>query len=264
VIDAAGMPTGEFYNADVEAGDLRARVLAGGPYSYHWAATSGNAWQRRVLDEIMPIDEAAFAVYVDSYLCGLAPLFGPVLACESMSCWREHASNYTALLRPFDERLREWVARFDAIFTVTEHHASRLGLPFDRDAWLAASWFHRIDRAVRVIDANVPEGVPVILVDDDEWEVGGSMHGRSCLPFPERGGQYAGRPADKREAVAALEAMTASRNTAVAVAWPAFWWLDYYGLGRFLAERFRPVAETPDICLFLDRALRFGSWPTVR
>jgi glycosyltransferase involved in cell wall biosynthesis len=250
-MDADGAPTGEVHADDVEEGDFAAHVLGGGPYTYRWASTSGNAWPRAVLEEILPVDESAFTQAVDNYLSALAPLYGPVIACESMTWWRRHGANDSTVTRPFHERLEQWLIRFDALLTATEDHAARRGLPFDPEAWLRGSWFHRMHRAVRVIEDNVPAGTAVILLDQDSWEVHGSMRGRPCIPFPEWKGAYAGPPADEEDAVERLESMAAMRRAAVAVAWPCFWWLEYYGLGRFLTERFRPVAETPDVHLFL-------------
>lgn len=253
VIDGSGAATGELNHADVEPGDLAGRVLAGGPYSYRWAPTSGNAWRRDVLDQIMPVDERAFSHCADNYLSALAPLFGGVVVSDPLSCWRRHPANYTAARRPFDDRLREWVDRFDAILSATRYHAERLGLPFDQHQWLAESWYHRVDRAVEVIDALVAPRAPLVLVDEDEWGVDGLLRGHPCAPLPERGGMYAGRPADKKEARAALEHASRGSAAAVAIAWPAFWWLEYYDLGPALSARFADVIETPDVWLFLRR-----------
>jgi hypothetical protein len=91
----------------------------------------------------------------------------------------------------------------------------------------------------------------VVLLDQDSWEVSGSMRGRPCLPCPQWNGAYGGLPADASDAATAVTELTASGSIAVAVAWPAFWWLEYYGLGALLADQFRCVAETPDVHVYL-------------
>ena len=108
-----------------------------------------------------------------------------------------------------------------------------------------------MDRAVRVIEEHVPRGTPVVLLDQDSWETGGEIDGRPCIPCPQWNGRYAGLPADPDHAVASLEAVAGAGPVAVAVAWPAFWWLEEYRLGAYLAERYRPLAQAPDVHVFI-------------
>lgn len=96
VIDAAGRPTGEIKpapNLPLLQGDLRRHAVSF-PFDLVWMATSGNAFPRRVLAEIMPIPEQDFRILADYYLVHLAALYGPVLfLAEFGAHYRVHGGN---------------------------------------------------------------------------------------------------------------------------------------------------------------------------
>ena len=94
-IDAEGRRTGEVKGVDLPAGDLRATVARLGPSSaLPSAPTSGNAWRRSFLDEVLPMPEDDFHVGADSYLFTLAPAFGPVARVdEPQALFRLHGEN---------------------------------------------------------------------------------------------------------------------------------------------------------------------------
>jgi hypothetical protein len=54
------------------------------------------------------------------------------------------------------------------------------------------------------------------------------VHNRLFLHFLERNGEYAGNPADSREAINELERLRRQGADFVAIAWTACWWLDTY------------------------------------
>ena len=53
-------------------GDLRQRVVEHGPLGHSNPPTSGNAFARRVLEQIMPMPEAEYRICADAYLVMLA------------------------------------------------------------------------------------------------------------------------------------------------------------------------------------------------
>src|SRR5688572_23995469 len=57
-VDETGAPTGAGVTAKpLPGGDLRAQLLADGPYGYRWPPTSANAWSRGLLERILPMPE---------------------------------------------------------------------------------------------------------------------------------------------------------------------------------------------------------------
>jgi 2-polyprenyl-3-methyl-5-hydroxy-6-metoxy-1,4-benzoquinol methylase len=133
----------------------------------------------------------------------------------------------------------------------TEAAAANLQLRLRaREAEDAERWKQRVARAAMELNDLVPFGAPFILVDEDR--IRGTLGpARQALPFPESGGQYGGPPADDASAIAELERLRESGALFLVVAWPAFWWLDYYaGLTRHLRARYRPVSEGERFVVF--------------
>ena len=106
--------------------------------------------------------------------------------------------------------------------------------------------------------ADLADVVPVneqfILVDDREL---GPLvvQNRVAVPFLERTGGYEGPPRDDSIAIQELERLRAEGATFVVFAWPAFWWLDYYGgLRDYLQRRFACVLRNGRVVIFDLRA----------
>ena len=76
------------------------------------------------------------------------------------------------------------------------------------------------------------------------------LRGRTVIPFPEAGGEWAGNPADDEEALAALLRMRDASVSYFAVAWPAFWWFEEYPASmRELRAGGRVLVEDDDLVL---------------
>ncbi len=247
VIDAAGERTGAVQDAELPAGELREAIVAGGPLGEAAIGSppmSGNAFPRRLLERLMPIPEDPYRTGADEYLFALAPVFGPVRLLAPQSLYRLHGGN-DHLGRDFEAMLA-FQRRHDEI--VSARAAGILGeqgLRADPAAWRRAAWWARAERTAETIARAVPERATVALLDEEALGVGAQLRGRTIVPFPERGGVFAGPPADDAEAGAALERLRAGH---IAVAWTAFWWLEEYpSLARGLAARWRRVAEEPDV-----------------
>jgi SAM-dependent methyltransferase len=132
-------------------------------------------------------------------------------------------------------------------------HRLRAGL---REAHSADQWAERARRAARELAGVVRSGEPFILIDEDRLraEFGGAGQ---ALPFPQRDGEYGGLPAGDASAVDELERLREGGAMFAVVAWPAFWWLEYYvGLGRHLQARYRRVLDTERLVVFDLRADR--------
>ena len=84
---------------------------------YPWSVSTGNAYARSFLNEIMPIDSSRIYRSPDGYLNKIAPLFGPVKCiAEVLGAYRVHGSNAWAqdskTLRP--EPICRWL-NFDKV-----------------------------------------------------------------------------------------------------------------------------------------------------
>ena len=112
------------------------------------------------------------------------------------------------------------------------------------------NWLRQLYLTRQDIEAVIPRGETFVLVDDQSFdaEVVGD---RRPIPFLERNGQDWGSPPDDETAIRELERLRQAGANLVAIAWPAFWWLDYYtGLHRRLRSTFRCVLENDRLVVF--------------
>ena len=99
-------------------------------------------------------------------------------------------------------------------------------------------WDRRVARAVGEISSVVPPESSLILVDDDAWNLGSHVSGRTRFHLTDAGGAYNGPPADSSAALAEVEQRRHEGVEFLAVGWPAFWWLDQYPqLAHYLREK---------------------------
>jgi len=259
-IDTDGRPLGNLVpRAELSGGDLRRAVLEDGPRSdgYVWPPTSGNAWSRGFLRQVMPIPQF-YRTCPDLYLCAVAPLYGAVVALPTpLSRWRVHGENNTWKGR-FLERLDDYVELWERACDDLERHARHLGLEPQPRRWREQSWWHRLRRAARRVDELLPPGEPFVLIDDDQWgcaEVGG----RTAVPLVRAGGA----PADDAHAVRELANRRAEGVRYLILAWPAFWWTDYYrGLADHILSTSLRLADDGDVVAFaLDAGGEPDRWP---
>ena len=85
-----------------------------------------------------------------------------------------------------------------------------------------------------------------ILVDEEQMR--SQLPHRHALPFLEKNGLYWGPPADDDTAIAELERLRGTGATAIAIAWPCFWWLAHY-------QKFRDFLQSNFSCRLKSRAL---------
>jgi glycosyltransferase involved in cell wall biosynthesis len=251
-IDETGAPTGKIRPAvPLDRGDLRDRVIAEGPYGYHWPPTTGNAWSRALLEKILPMPEASFRTCPDLYLAALAPLYGRVEAVEEpLSQWRNHRANHS-WLGDFARRVQGGVERDDLTMTAVVSHARRLGLTADRRAWKPHAWWAQIGAAIADIVSVVPEGGSFILAEQDAWGSGPHIAGRVRVPYLERDGRYWGPPGDDEQAIAELQRQRDRGERFFAVAFPYLWALDHHrGLRAWLASNARERLSNDRVAIF--------------
>jgi hypothetical protein len=161
--------------------------------------------------------------------------------------------------RPVPEPVREWVALdpeattyqfvVRAIPSDAGHTIHRIRTE-RRAAQRAQQWGERARRAGDELATVVPRGTPFILIDEDQIRPELRPH-VPALPFPERDGHYAGPPADDATAIEEVERLRRGGAMFLGVAWPSFWWLDFYvGLAHHLRSRYRLVLTTEHLVIF--------------
>jgi hypothetical protein len=111
-------------------------------------------------------------------------------------------------------------------------------------------WQRDIRCLVRDIESLVPEEESFILVDEGNF-VGTNFLQRHPIAFLEREGQYWGPPANDSDAICALDEMRKKGAGFLVVAWPAFWWMDYYReWAAYIRSRFPCIEQNQRIRVF--------------
>jgi hypothetical protein len=253
VIDAEGRRTGMLQDKDLAEGDLRSHFFADGPLSNGTMPsppTSGNAYARWFLEQVMPTPEEIYFRSPDEYLFGLAPAYGPIARLEPQSVYRIHGNN-AHLLRPFERMLAFQLEHYETMLREGLRAAERAGVSVELKAWDGGAWWLRTARVVATIERLVPAGARLALSDETLLGFEPQLRRRIMLPFPEQDGEWAGNPVDDEQALGALERLSAERIPYLGVAWPAFWWFDEYPrFARELRSRMQLLAEDDDLVLF--------------
>jgi hypothetical protein len=255
VIDESGRRTGRVVPdwGEPAVGDLRKLTLDDGPEAYAAPPQSGNAFSRAALDRAFPLPTVKRALrsgaeHADAFLVDLAGLIGSAAKLdEPEGSYRVHSSNGFANLG-FEAQLPRLERLYYERCKRLAQHCEALGLPVDTAAWQSKSSLLRTVRAKRVLEATVPEGADVALLDDNGIE-SGFVSNRRVLPFPERDGESWGSPADGDEAIHELERLRTSAGGGLfAVAWTAFWWFEHYrGFADHLRRTARCIVRTDEL-----------------
>ncbi len=134
-IDESGCVIG-LYRPQTETlstGDLRREALTF-PDDLRWQPTSGNAFARWVLLQILPMPEAPYRLCADYYLSNLPALFGAVDRLETIGArYRVHASNNHNRSGIDLQQSREIIERTIRLHQDIGRFAQKLGLRFPRD-----------------------------------------------------------------------------------------------------------------------------------
>lgn len=229
-IDSSGEATGRLIPHDpLPKGDLRAFTFRKGPSSSVSPPTSGNAWARTFLDQVMPVPEKEHRIGADAFLFGLAPAFGTIGRLrQPHGRYRVHGrNNYRG--RGLEDRLRTGLCGIEEQWRLLKAHMSAVGRHANTAEWELGSYFHRLRDALDQIDARADAGETLIVADEGKWGLDPIVRGRRFLPFLEHEGDYWGPPEDDETAIGELERMKEDLDvTKFIVAWPAFWWLAHY------------------------------------
>jgi glycosyltransferase involved in cell wall biosynthesis len=259
IIDAEGRPTDEMLPPARDVlpeGDLRATLVAHGPDSYLSSPSSGNAWSRSFLEQVLPaVIESDYRRGADGYLITLAPLFGTIRAVhEPLSLYRSHGNNQF-WSGGMDRRIRGSLSRFEARQRTLVHFFQMRNMHADVAAWRAHNtyyqWMCRLDQMLTELAGLTELEQVTIFADEDQCGGANALTGRRLLPFPERDGQYWGAPEDSAVAIRELERLRAGGASKIAFAWPAFWWLDHYAaFSQHVRSRYRCISGNDRLVVF--------------
>ena len=251
-VDRVGVPTGLIQpRSGLSAGDQRDVVIRQGPLAAKASPTSGNAWARWFLDQVLPMPEAPFRINSDAYLVTLAWVYGSVAVIDHpLGKYRIHGDNNFASLGAGARRERQYemyIRRCEAL----ADHLERLGIDADPEPWKLNGlfmWTERLRNAKAEVTAVIPPGSTFILVDEDGWGTGtpgrDPVPGRSALPFMERDGAYWGLPESSNAAITCLERLRSEGAGYIVFTWDTLWWLDTWPeLAIHLNDRYRMLSD---------------------
>ena len=100
---------------------------------YQSVATSGNALNRKALEEVFPISDE-YKLTADDYLSMLIPFYGEVVAInEPLAAYRIHTSNQWALATVTGDRFHRFVRHDLQNHQILEQKANALGIELPKD-----------------------------------------------------------------------------------------------------------------------------------
>lgn len=213
-------------------GDLKERILSEGPF-YDFNLHTGCMVRRSLLEHIMPMPESWYKNGGDVYITTLAPLFGHLRnARKPLGTYRIHGNNHYAGRILDEERIKNYITRFEMNCVVLDIFSGKLGLKHDRNLWEKRNfnflWPKRLLKAKENIENLVPAGESYVLVNGDEWGNGEPVKLRTAIPFPEQGGNYSGLPLDDESAIMELEKLRKKGASFLFFWWTSYWWFDHY------------------------------------
>jgi glycosyltransferase involved in cell wall biosynthesis len=245
-IDERGLATGRLVPPDgLRGGFLLPDLIEEGLTEYDWPPTSGNAWARPLLDRLLPVPEVEYRTCPDIYLGALARLYGRIEPiAEPQALYRVHGQNNVGRISYDEER-----ERLDHVYAALHERLQLQGVEVDLESWRARSWVHRLPRLRSDLGDLLPPGDTIVVIDEDTLR--SELDGWSTIPFLERDGEYWGAPPDDETAIDELERLRNLGASYLVVAWPAFWWLDYYTrFGDWLRGRFPCRLENERVVVF--------------
>ena len=135
-VDAHGNPLGAFEpppDLRLDSGEIVPVLLRRGYYIT--PVTSGNAFSRAALDQILPIPEAEFRISADGYVVNVVPFYGQIGSIESvLGVYRIHSSSaYQPNLTDVNgDKLRGMVRGYVKERALIVRKAEELGLEVNR------------------------------------------------------------------------------------------------------------------------------------
>lgn len=243
-VDPAGRPLGGTNPpVPLPAGDLRELVVNRGPGAYPTPPSSGNAYSRSFLDQVMPVP-AQLRVCADGYLYDLAPLYGPVARLDRPGGAIRFHDDSNFMARGYDDRLPHSVRAHELTIARMAERCRQLGRKPDEAGWRERSWPIRSQRALDDIAEVIPASTPFVLIDGGRLGVEPTAS-RPLVRLPEH--------TEDADAVTDLHRNRPAADLLV-VTWPSFPWLDAMpGVQTEIRTSYRPLRENSRLRIYTRR-----------
>lgn len=259
MVDEHEQPLGRLFpSGELAEGELIQQVIDCGPFydTYVLPPTSGNAWRRNFLAEMLPVPEDGYPTGADVYLHTLAPLAGPAARVTTpLGYYRVHGRNQYWNRQLDDGRIDYYARRFEKCCEVLAARLELRGIHADVERWKRKNWNHvwleRLRRARQDIRSLVPPGQAYVIVDDAEWSLTAPIPDRRAFQFIDKEGRYGGSPPDDATAISELERVRGLGARHIFFWFTSFWWLDTYpGLRDHLEDSYERVMENDHIIAY--------------
>lgn len=257
LIDESNKKTGAIIPREtLSEGDLLDMIVKNGPDGHCYPPTTGNAWDRKFLNKVLPLPEVERQYNVgsasaDSCMSMLAPLFGNIRSItEPQGCYRIHGQNdYSSI--SFEKKLKRNLSIYNHRCMLLEKYCHRMGIFTNQNIWKENSWEHKIHLAIEELLSIISPENTFIFLDDEQWGVDAMIFGRRRIPFIEKNGQYWGPPPDDDTAIFEFERLRQGGADFIVFAWPAFWWLEHYkGFYEHLKKEFKIILRNDRLIIF--------------
>jgi glycosyltransferase involved in cell wall biosynthesis len=257
-INGYGRPLNQMLpDDDLVEGEMRDQLIAGGPSQCggppNSPPTSGNAWSRHFLEQVLPMPEEPFRQGADNYLFVLAPLYGSIGKLDlPMGFYRVHGKNNTSKASYLDQ----YFNRFEACASALSKHLERQGIQIDPASWPRDHWYHKVKQAMSMVLDVIPPGSSFVLIDENHWVTERDFHGRTRIPFTQVNGEFNGAPVSDEAAVEKLEEEMSKGAGFVVIPWSCAWYLAHYrSLQHYLDEQ--------STCVLDHELVRIYEWQPV-
>jgi glycosyltransferase involved in cell wall biosynthesis len=143
------------------SGDLTAEIVQWGDYIF--SPTSGNAFSREMLAEILPMPTEPWRISADVYLVYLAPFYGKVVSIdEVLGHYRVHGQNHWAHDKPVLSRLSSTLQTDQQKEAVILRGAARAGIPARPGLIWNSPWHVYLRITHAALDPAPSPGAPTV------------------------------------------------------------------------------------------------------
>lgn len=254
-VNKEGIKTGRKHpSKDLREGNFRQEIIKKGTAHATIAPTSANAWSRKFLQAVYPVQECGNKHCADGYLGRLAPIFGALkYIAKPQGYYRVHGENHAGG-RSSRFKIERTLSVCEHNYPILQQYLQKQGVKIDIESWKKPGtiydWMKKMLAVGDEVEKIIAAGQRFILVDEDC--LGKSFFPRHQVqPFPQQNGEYAGLPNDAETAIKNLEYLRQEGANFIVFIWSNFWWLDCYSeFHKYLRSQFQCLREDDLITVF--------------